>query len=152
MASVVPGRRAGEYAAPVRPRRSAIPRISPLLRRAVHVLPLAVHDGVAIVAGMKSIRPHPDHHELHGITVAVETRAGALYVGRCHDVDQHNVYLVDADEHAVDAADDGGAKRRYLEQVARFGHWSKHPRLAVSRDQVLWMERLGHIAEHGPPA
>lgn len=97
---------------------------------------------------MNPAQPHPGHHELHGITVAVDTRGPQLYVGRCHDVDARHVYLVDVDVHE---ATEDGAKRRYLEQVAKFGHWKKLDRIAVPLDDVAWMERLGHIAEHGPP-
>ena len=99
---------------------------------------------------MKPILPHPDHHELHGITVAVDTRGPEVYVGRCHTIDAERVYLVDVDVHT--AGDGAASKRDYLTQVAKFGHWKKHDRLSLPLADVLWLEPLGKIAEHGPPA
>ena len=99
---------------------------------------------------MKPVRPHPDHHELHGITVAVDTRGPRLYVGRCHDVDERAVYLVDVAVH--ECVDGGQSKRDYLVQVAKFGPWAQHDRIAVPRAEVAWMDTLGNIAERGPPA
>lgn len=97
---------------------------------------------------MKPIRPHPDHHELHGITVAVDTRGGALYVGRCHDIDAERIWLVDVD---VDRDGEGGlSQRAWLEQVAKFGQWKKHDRMVLARADVLWLETLGKIAVDGP--
>jgi len=98
---------------------------------------------------MKPIMPHPDHHELHGITIAVDTHGPTVYVGRCHTMDGERIYLVDVDEHTVAA--DGTSKRAYLEQVAKFGHWKKHDRVTIERSDVAWFERLGKIAESGPP-
>lgn len=98
---------------------------------------------------MKPIRPHPDHHELHGVTVAVGTRDGALHVGRCHDVDDDRIWLVDVDVHTD--GEGGLSQRAWLEQVAKFGHWKQHDRLALLRADVVWMETLGKIAVEGPP-
>lgn len=99
---------------------------------------------------MQPIRPHRDHHELHGITIAVDTHGPEIYVGRCHDMDQDRIYLVSVDVHT--AGGDAGGKRAWLERVAKFGHWQRHDRLVVERSRVAWIETLGHIAEHGPPA
>ncbi|MCB9876241.1 MAG: hypothetical protein H6835_01455 [Planctomycetes bacterium] len=99
---------------------------------------------------MKPIRPHPDHHDLHGITVAVDTVGAELYVGRCHDIDERAVYLVDVAVHV--AAPGAPSKRDWLTQVARFGPFAQHARLAVPREQVKWLQRLGEIAADGPPA
>lgn len=99
---------------------------------------------------MRPIQPHPDHHELHGITVAVNSTGPELYVGRCHDMDATRIYLVDVDVFVEGS--DQRSKREYLERVAKFGHWKKHDRLTLVRTEVAWIETLGNIAEHGPPA
>jgi len=99
---------------------------------------------------MQPIRPHPDHHELHGITVAVDSTGAELYVGRCHDIDANQIYLVDVDVFVEGR--DGPSKRGYLQRVAKFGHWKKHDRLALALAEVAWVETLGKIAEQGPPA
>lgn len=98
---------------------------------------------------MKPILPHPDHHELHGITIAVDTDGPELFVGRCHDVDGLQVYLVDVAVH--EAKDGGPTKRDWLQQVARFGPFPQLARLALPLARVTWMQKLGDIAEHGPP-
>lgn len=98
---------------------------------------------------MKPIQPHPDHHELHGVTVAVDTVGAEIYVGRCHTIDDTRIYLVDVDVHRPDAT---ASKRDFLERVGKFGHWKKHDRLVVELDTVSWMDTLGNIATNGPPA
>jgi hypothetical protein len=98
---------------------------------------------------MQPIRPHPDHHDLHGFTIAVDT-GSELYVGRCHDMDDARIQLVDVDVHAY--GNNRESRRQYLERVARFGHWKKHDRMVLPRAKVVWFEKLGTIAEHGLPA
>lgn len=98
---------------------------------------------------MKPIRPHPDHHDLHGVTVAVDTRGDTIYVGRCHTIDGGRIFLVDVDEHVLAAGT--STKRAWLERVSRFGHWKKHDRLALDLGEVVWMDTLGNIAANGPP-
>jgi hypothetical protein len=97
---------------------------------------------------MKPIRPHPDHHDLHGFTIAVDTGT-EVYVGRCHDMDAEQIRMVDVDVHAYGG--DRGSRREYLERVAKWGHFKQHDRLALSRKDVVWLETLGRIAEHGVP-
>ena len=42
---------------------------------------------------------HEHTHELHGITVVVDTDGPEIYVGRCHDMDERRVILHDVDVH-----------------------------------------------------
>jgi len=100
---------------------------------------------------MKPIRPHPDHHELHGITIAVDTHGPTIYVGRCHTMDNDRIYLVDVDEHTAPSTESREqSKQDYLQQVAKFGHWKKHDRLVIEQQDVAWFRTLGSIAESGP--
>ncbi len=99
---------------------------------------------------MKPIRPHPDHHDLHGVTVAVDTNGAEIYVGRCHTIEGGRIYLVDVDVHV--SGSDGTTKRDWLQRIGRFGHWKKHDRLVLELDDVAWMDTLGNIAANGPPA
>ena len=93
---------------------------------------------------------HQGKHELHGITVVVETDGPELYVGRCDDVDEGRVILLDADVHREG---DGGASRaEYLARAARFGVWAKHRRLVVPRERVASVRPLGELAGAAPPA
>ena len=60
---------------------------------------------------------HHDRHELHGITVVVDTSGPEIFVGRCDDLDDRQILLVDVDVHRD--GDDGRSKAEYVERAAR---------------------------------
>lgn len=91
---------------------------------------------------------HHDKHELHGITVVVETPE-KVFVGRCDDMDAAEVILLDADEHAEGQG--GRSKEEYLKRAAKFGVWKKHARVSVPREEVAWVRRLSEFTQ-GIPA
>lgn len=86
---------------------------------------------------------HSDKHELHGITVVVETDGPELFVGRCDDMDDREVILLDADVHRVEP--NGPSRAEYLERAARFGVWKKFDRISIERARVTGVRRLGEI-------
>jgi hypothetical protein len=86
---------------------------------------------------------HHDRSPLHGITVAVDTRGAAIYIGRCEDMDDETIVLVDVDVHQDGA--DGRSKAAYLQRAAKFGTWKKHDRLALPMSQVAWVKPLGQV-------
>ncbi len=86
---------------------------------------------------------HPERHELHGITVVVDTSGPEIFVGRCDDLDDHQVILLDVDVH--EDGDDGRSKEEYVERAARFGVWKKFDRLVVPRSRVVSVRRLGEL-------
>ncbi|RMH18898.1 MAG: hypothetical protein D6696_12070 [Acidobacteria bacterium] len=85
---------------------------------------------------------HQGKHALHGITVVVGTAGDELYVGRCDDVDERLVVLLDV---AVHRPEDGEASA-WLERAARFGVWPEHRRLAIDRQRVTSIRPLGEIS------
>ena len=85
---------------------------------------------------------HHDKHELHGITVVVDT-AEELYVGRCDDMDAQQVILRDVDVHHD--GDGGRSKAEYLERAAQYGVFKKHDVLAVERQRVTSVRRLSEL-------
>ena len=87
---------------------------------------------------------HDGKHDLHGITVVVDTDGPEIIVGRCDDVTGDKVLLNDADVHRD--GDDGRSKAEWLARAARFGVWAKHRRLAVPRDKVTSIKPLGEVA------
>ena len=87
---------------------------------------------------------HHDTHELHGITVVVDTDGAEIFVGRCHDMDDRRVILHDVDVHRD--GDDGRSKEDYVKRAAQFGVWKKHDHLAIDRRRVTSVRRLGEIA------
>ena len=86
---------------------------------------------------------HDDKHELHGITVVVDTVGPEIFIGRCDDVDPRGVLLLDVDVHRD--GDEGRSKSDYVERAAQFGVWKKFDRILVPADQVASVRRLGDL-------
>lgn len=84
---------------------------------------------------------HHDKSELHGITVVVDTNGPKVYVGRCDDMDDEKVILLDVDIH--EDGQNGRSKQQYVERAAKFGVWKKHERVIVPRAEVASVRRLG---------
>lgn len=86
---------------------------------------------------------HPDRHELHGITVVVDTDGPEIFVGRCDDVTDQGFILLDVDVHRD--GEDGRSKAEYVERAAQLGFWKKHDRLIVPQAAVTSVRRLGDL-------
>lgn len=86
---------------------------------------------------------HDDKHELHGITVVVDTTGEQIFVGRCDDIDERQVILLDADVHS--AGEDGRSKEDYVQRAAQFGIWKKFDRIDVPVAQVVSIRKLGDL-------
>ena len=83
---------------------------------------------------------HPGHHELHGITVVVETRGSRTYVGRFDHEDGSGVHLLDVGLHDSGT---GVGREEYLERTARFGVRADQKHLIVPRAEIAAIRRLG---------
>ncbi len=86
---------------------------------------------------------HQNKSELHGITVVVDTDGPEIFVGRCDDMDDEKVILLDVDVHRD--GDGGKSKTEYVQKAAQFGIWKKHDHLVVDRARVTSVRRLGEI-------
>jgi len=86
---------------------------------------------------------HEDQHELHGITVVVDTIGDEIYVGRCDDMSEKGILLLDVDVHKD--GDDGRTKEEYVRRAAQFGTWKKFPRVAIPGSHVASVRRLGDL-------
>lgn len=86
---------------------------------------------------------HQGKHDLHGITVVVETDGPDLFVGRVDDIDDRGVILLDADLHREGEAE--RSREEYLDRAARFGVFARHRRLVVPVDRVTGIRRLGEL-------
>jgi hypothetical protein len=84
---------------------------------------------------------HQHKGELHGITVVIDTAGDKIFVGRCDEMDEDRVILLDVDEHRD--GDDGRSKDEYVARAAKFGIWKKFDRLVVPRREVTSVRRLG---------
>lgn len=87
---------------------------------------------------------HPGHHELHGITVVLETHGARTYVGRFDSVDPGGVHMLDVGVH--DASEKGMAKEEYLRRTAKYGVRTEHKHLVVPSDEVARITPLGELA------
>ena len=86
---------------------------------------------------------HHGHHELHGVTVVVETAGALTYVGRFDTEDQAGVHLLDVGVY--DAASSNGTRDDFVRRSARFGVRSDRKHLIVPRADVSRITRLGDI-------
>ena len=82
---------------------------------------------------------HPGHSELHGITVVVET-AGALWVGRFHEVTPKGILLHDAGRHEAGA---GESREEFLRKVLKFGIQQTHKNALIPEGEVVRISKLG---------
>ncbi len=86
---------------------------------------------------------HQHKHELHGITVVVDTDGPEVYVGRCDDIHSGKVILLDADMHRD--GESGRSKEEYVRRAAQLGIWKKYDQVLVETERVTSIRRLGEI-------
>jgi hypothetical protein len=86
---------------------------------------------------------HQGKGDLHGITVVVELQDDRVYVGRCWEMNDREVVLLDADEHSD--GEDGQSKREFIRRAAEVGVWKKHDRVVLPVASVTSVERLGDV-------
>ena len=93
---------------------------------------------------------HDDRGDLHGITVAAFA-ADTVYVGRCHEMDDQRLMLLDVDKHTD--GQEGRTTREYLERAAKFGVWKKHDQLVLPMAEITAVKPLGEFYQGvGKPA
>lgn len=86
---------------------------------------------------------HDGKGELHGITVVVDTNGAHVYIGRCWELDDERIVLVDADAHEDGQA--GRSKEEFIRRAAAFGVWAKIERMSLPLSEVAWVTPLGEI-------
>ena len=84
---------------------------------------------------------HTNRHELHGITVVLDTRSDATYVGRFDSEDETGVHLLHVG--VFDPA--GGTRDTYLRRSVQFGIRVDRPELSVPSSEVARITPLGQI-------
>ncbi len=93
---------------------------------------------------------HDDRGDLHGITVAAFA-ADTVFVGRCHEMDDQRLLLLDVDQHTD--GQEGRTTREYLERAAKFGVWKKHDQLVLPMAEITTVKPLGEFYQGvGKPA
>ena len=81
---------------------------------------------------------HPGHHELHGITVVVETSGDCTYVGRFDREDDEQAYLKDVGVHQTGSQSWG----EYLDRVMLYGVKVEHRDVGVRRSEITSIKKL----------
>ena len=85
---------------------------------------------------MRTFPHHEAKHELHGLTVVVETDGDELWIGRCDDIVGGEVLLKDADVHR------GEGRSAWLERAKLVGVHPRHRTAAVAAERVVSVRRL----------
>lgn len=85
---------------------------------------------------------HDNRGDLHGITVAAFA-ADIVYVGRCHEMDEQRLLLLDVDQHTE--GQEGRTNQEYLERSAKFGVWKKHDQLVLPMAVITEVKPLGEF-------
>lgn len=83
--------------------------------------------------------PHRNRHDLHGVTVVVDT-ADRLYVGRLDTADDREIVLKDAGWHEETTTRD-----EYLARTARFGVQRREGVIVVPADGVRSCRPLAEV-------
>ena len=83
---------------------------------------------------------HQDRHELHGITVVLETHDSKVYVGRFDSQDERGVHMHDVGVYDADGA--ATSKADFLRRCDKFGIRPQHKDLLVPAAEVSAIERL----------
>jgi hypothetical protein len=86
---------------------------------------------------------HPGHHELHGITVVVETSGPRTYVGRFDTQDEHGVHLLDVAVH--DGSAPSPSREEFLRRSATFGVRVELKHVLVPGGEVVRISRLDDV-------
>jgi hypothetical protein len=91
----------------------------------------------------ESFVPHQDRSELHGYTLVVDTDGPEIYIGRCDDVTEREVILLDVDVHKDGEGD--RSKEEYVQRAAQVGAWKKHDMMVLPRGRVVSIRKLGDL-------
>lgn len=83
---------------------------------------------------------HPGHHELHGVTVVVETASGVTYVARFDTQDERGIHLLNVGTH--DPAASTMSLEEYVARTRKFGVKAERKHLVVPAGDVVRIEPL----------
>jgi hypothetical protein len=86
---------------------------------------------------------HPGHHELHGITVVLETTT-ELWVGRFDSVTPKGVLLHDAGCYEDGVTE--GTREEYLRKTLKFGVRATVKNKLIPEGEVRAMRQLAELA------
>ena len=85
---------------------------------------------------------HPGHHELHGITVVVETTGGTTYVARFDTQDEQGVHLLNVAQHDASSPQ---SLEDFLARTRKFGVKPERKHLVIPADGIQRIQKLADI-------
>jgi len=86
---------------------------------------------------------HPGHHELHGVTVVVETASGVTLVGRFDTEDAEGIHLLNVARH--DPATSDQAVGEFLARTKKFGVRVEDRQLVLPSGEVRLIRPLATL-------
>lgn len=87
---------------------------------------------------------HPNHDELHGFTVCLETHGDMTYVGRWDHQHEGRILLLGVAQHRDG---DGGVPRaEFIRQSALWGVRQDLPQVIINASDMKSVRKLGEIA------
>jgi len=92
---------------------------------------------------MSGLILHPGHHELHGVTVVIETVGGVTYVGRFDTAAERGVHLLNLAVH--DPARSPVSREAFLDRMLRFGVKQDVKFLVIPHDEITNIRRLADL-------
>ncbi|MEO8293997.1 MAG: hypothetical protein ABI613_00685 [Gemmatimonadota bacterium] len=84
---------------------------------------------------------HPGHHDLHGITVVLETNGPQMFVGRFDSQDEKGVHLIGVS--VFDPVTSTQSSEEFLNRTRRFGVKVDRAHYLVPLTSVLQIRPLG---------
>jgi hypothetical protein len=84
---------------------------------------------------------HTDRHELHGITVVLDTVSDATYVGRFDSQDERGVHLLDVGVFNPAT----GTREAYLRRSVQFGIRVDRAAITLAPSEVARVTPLGQV-------
>jgi hypothetical protein len=85
---------------------------------------------------------HPGHHELHGITVVVETTGDVTYVARFDTQDERGVHLLNVAQHDASSPQ---SLEDFLTRTRKFGVKAERKHLVVPAESVRQIRKLADV-------
>lgn len=86
---------------------------------------------------------HPGHHELHGITVVLETNQAQIYIGRFDKQDESGVHMIGVS--LFDPAQAGLTRDEFVARTVKFGVKVDRPHLVIPSSLVREITPLNSI-------
>ena len=75
--------------------------------------------------------------------MVVDTDGPEIFIGRCDDITESDVILLDVDEHRD--GDGGKSKEEYVQRAAQVGAWTRHQMVTLPRARVVSIRKLGDL-------